>query len=263
MFRSGSTLVEQLLAPSPGDHRRAASSSSFRPWSAKICRPIPQAWPEASAERFDALRDKYLEQLRRLFPDAARVTDKRPDNFLHIGADQGAVPRRAHRPHRPQPARQYPLGLLPLFRRRRRLQRPAGRYRPLLCPIPPPDGPLAGAVRQPTFTTSTTTGWSPTHARTRAAAGLLRPRMGRRLPRPMRQRRPCERRAIGRCASRFTQRSSGRWRNYARELEAVRRRRWTPDCSATCSSVSAPAGRTCARAILLLLSSGADSRRRR
>ena len=39
------------------------------------------------------LRDKYLDELTSLFPSAARVTDKRPDNFLHIGLIKALFPQ--------------------------------------------------------------------------------------------------------------------------------------------------------------------------
>ena len=91
MFRSGSTLVEQLLGRHPGI--TPGGELEFIP---AIVRedllPYPQALSEASAERLDLLRETYLGQVRRLYPEAARVTDKRPDNFLHIALIKALFP---------------------------------------------------------------------------------------------------------------------------------------------------------------------------
>jgi len=39
----------------------------------------------ATGQRLKGLADQYLDTMARLFPGAALVTDKRPDNFLYIG----------------------------------------------------------------------------------------------------------------------------------------------------------------------------------
>ena len=91
MFRSGSTLVEQLLARHP--QITAGGELEFIPAMVREeLQPYPQALAIASGERLRALRDQYLEQVWRLFPDAKRVTDKRPDNFLHIGLIKALFP---------------------------------------------------------------------------------------------------------------------------------------------------------------------------
>ena len=91
MFRSGSTLVEQLLARHP--KITAGGELEFIPAMVEEdLRPYPQALSEAAAERLRELRDKYLEQLRRLYPNAERVTDKRPDNVLHVGLIKALFP---------------------------------------------------------------------------------------------------------------------------------------------------------------------------
>ena len=80
LFRSGSTLAERILAR----HRRvtAGGELDILPTLAHALQP----WPEAAATADpDPLRARYLEELRRIHPEADRVTDKRPDNFLHIG----------------------------------------------------------------------------------------------------------------------------------------------------------------------------------
>ena len=84
MFRSGSTLVEQILA----SHSQVKAGGELEIIPAMVEREL-QPYPEAVAgldrDRVERLRRLYLEQLRAVFPDAAHVTDKRPDNFLHIG----------------------------------------------------------------------------------------------------------------------------------------------------------------------------------
>ncbi|WP_028968950.1 tetratricopeptide repeat-containing sulfotransferase family protein [Sphingomonas sp. URHD0057] len=91
MFRSGSTLVEQLLARHP--EVTAGGELEFIPaMTREDLAPYPERLTGTSAKQFEALRDKYLEQLQRLFPDAAQVTDKRPDNFLHLALIKALFP---------------------------------------------------------------------------------------------------------------------------------------------------------------------------
>ena len=92
MFRSGSTLAEQLL----GRHPRVTAGGELEFIPAMVLedlQPYPLALAEAGSGRLRELRDKYLEQLRRLYPDADRITDKRPDNFLHIGLIKSLFPQ--------------------------------------------------------------------------------------------------------------------------------------------------------------------------
>jgi tetratricopeptide (TPR) repeat protein len=91
MFRSGSTLVEQLLARHP--KITAGGELEFIPAIVQEdLQPYPQALAEAGSDRLRELRDKYLEQLRRLYPNAERISDKRPDNALHIGLIKALFP---------------------------------------------------------------------------------------------------------------------------------------------------------------------------
>lgn len=84
MFRSGSTLVEQLLA----QHPRIAPGGELDllPHIAEdLLAPFPEAVGAATPERIAALRAEYLGSLATLFPRQEHVTDKRPDNYLYIG----------------------------------------------------------------------------------------------------------------------------------------------------------------------------------
>ena len=84
MFRSGSTLVEQVLA----SHPRVTSGGELTLLPALVRRQL-SPWPAALARVVGAERERlagaYLSDLDRLFPGADVITDKRPDNFLHVG----------------------------------------------------------------------------------------------------------------------------------------------------------------------------------
>ncbi|MCJ7451387.1 MAG: sulfotransferase [Steroidobacteraceae bacterium] len=84
MFRSGSTLTEQVLA----GHSRVAAGGEidFLPRAVRReLAPFPSSMAQVSGEQLARLADRYLEMLAKLFPGARYVTDKRPDNFLYIG----------------------------------------------------------------------------------------------------------------------------------------------------------------------------------
>lgn len=84
MFRSGSTLIEQLLA----GHPRVTSGGELDilPHLARDrLAPFPEGAASAPAERLEELREHYLRSLAGIFPGSEHVIDKRPDNFLNIG----------------------------------------------------------------------------------------------------------------------------------------------------------------------------------
>jgi tetratricopeptide (TPR) repeat protein len=84
MFRSGSTLTEQVLAAHP--HVGAGGELDFLPTLANTeLAPFPTAMSRVSTQQLASLAARYLETLSRLFPRATHVTDKRPDNFLYLG----------------------------------------------------------------------------------------------------------------------------------------------------------------------------------
>ncbi|MFT4956266.1 MAG: cytochrome c-type biogenesis protein CcmH/NrfG [Brevundimonas sp.] len=84
MFRSGSTLTEQILAA----HSRVTPGGELELLPALVSREL-QPWPDSlktlDAGRIAALRGTYLDGLRARLPGADVITDKRPDNFLHVG----------------------------------------------------------------------------------------------------------------------------------------------------------------------------------
>jgi tetratricopeptide (TPR) repeat protein len=84
MFRSGSTLVEQLIAGHP--LVMAGGELDFLPRTVQTTlAPFPESIASVSPARLQALAAEYLDTLHDLFPEARWVTDKRPDNFLYIG----------------------------------------------------------------------------------------------------------------------------------------------------------------------------------
>ncbi|MFN4115044.1 MAG: sulfotransferase [Inhella sp.] len=88
MFRSGSTLVEQVLAAHP--QMLAAGELEWLPRLVSGAQaPFPQRAAELDAAAMAALARAYRAHLQRLFSerlaDARYVSDKRPDNFLLIG----------------------------------------------------------------------------------------------------------------------------------------------------------------------------------
>lgn len=84
MFRSGSTLAEQVLA----SHSRITAGGELdiipNLARAKLAR-YPASIANFSEVQFKQWSLEYLAQIARLFPGADFVTDKRPDNFLYIG----------------------------------------------------------------------------------------------------------------------------------------------------------------------------------
>ena len=110
MPRSGTTLVEQCLAAHPAVHGAGEMSAILRLASEAAARAGARTDPlrtgvmsmksasrrgtEASypecvralpAAQLSALGERYLAHLRNIAPEAARVTDKLPGNYLHLG----------------------------------------------------------------------------------------------------------------------------------------------------------------------------------
>jgi tetratricopeptide (TPR) repeat protein len=84
MFRSGSTLAEQILAC----HPRVTSGGELDLLPTMVSRdlsPFPAAAAGLDELRAAELAKNYVERLAAIFPNADRLTDKRPDNFLYVG----------------------------------------------------------------------------------------------------------------------------------------------------------------------------------
>jgi tetratricopeptide (TPR) repeat protein len=91
MFRSGSTLVEQLLAGIPGV--AAGGEIDFLPRFVNTeMMPFFDSMAALTADRLDSAATRYREELKRVSAQAEIVTDKRPDNFMHIGLIKALFP---------------------------------------------------------------------------------------------------------------------------------------------------------------------------
>jgi tetratricopeptide (TPR) repeat protein len=91
MFRSGSTLAEQILAGH--SEITAGGELDLLPHLvATRLSPFPAAFAGASEARLAEVAALYYEGLRLLAPPGSFVTDKRPDNFLLIGLIKALFP---------------------------------------------------------------------------------------------------------------------------------------------------------------------------
>ncbi|MBA3511929.1 tetratricopeptide repeat-containing sulfotransferase family protein [Sphingomonas sp.] len=89
LFRSGSTLVEQILA----GHSRVTAGGELDLVPALVdrIRPYPDALLSSDPAVFEQLRRAYLAAVPVDEPGSI-FTDKRPDNFLHIGLIKAMFP---------------------------------------------------------------------------------------------------------------------------------------------------------------------------
>jgi tetratricopeptide (TPR) repeat protein len=84
MYRSGSTLAEQLLAAHP--QLAAGGELDLLPTMiASELLPFPASLATTVRSKLEQLAKRYRDRLAALFRGAAWVTDKRPDNFFCIG----------------------------------------------------------------------------------------------------------------------------------------------------------------------------------
>jgi len=97
MPRSGTTLIEQILAAHPAVHGAgeltdfSRLANQIRDGSGNLCR-YPDDVAGLSDETLRDLGKDYVERLRRLSPDALRITDKMPGNFVFAGLIHMALP---------------------------------------------------------------------------------------------------------------------------------------------------------------------------
>jgi hypothetical protein len=90
MVRSGTSLVEQILASHP-----AVYGAGELPDVTEITRALPgllgtdDRYPEflpiLNQEAVDSMACRYLDRLNQIAPGAMRVTDKMPGNFMYLG----------------------------------------------------------------------------------------------------------------------------------------------------------------------------------
>lgn len=85
MFRSGSTLAEQLIVRH-GEGTIAGGEMEMIPaLVARALQPYPAALDGLDRDAARALQARYVADMRALLPGPARATDKRCDNVFHIG----------------------------------------------------------------------------------------------------------------------------------------------------------------------------------
>jgi tetratricopeptide (TPR) repeat protein len=87
MYRSGTTLVEQILS----SHPDVAAGGELTVWTPTDME-IDPATGEFDPDRAHAAIAKYLSVLQKIGPSAARVTDKLPFNFFRLGAIHSLMP---------------------------------------------------------------------------------------------------------------------------------------------------------------------------
>ena len=88
MPRSGTSLLEQVLATLPGVH--GAGELTWLPETLHVddeggAAGFPENLAEYSTDDYLALGRRYVERIRALAPNASHVVDKLPDNFQHLG----------------------------------------------------------------------------------------------------------------------------------------------------------------------------------
>ena len=91
MFRSGSTLIEQVLAGHP--RVTAGGEIPFLPnIVAKQLAPFPQSLASLASSELTVIAQRYRQSVASAFAGSDIVTDKRPDNFLYIGLIKSLFP---------------------------------------------------------------------------------------------------------------------------------------------------------------------------
>jgi tetratricopeptide (TPR) repeat protein len=97
MLRSGTTLVEQILASHPkvfGGGELTFLQESLREMQVRSSGSagFPNSAPDMSPKYLFDFGASYLREVKKLAPDAARIVDKMPGNFILIGLIQLALP---------------------------------------------------------------------------------------------------------------------------------------------------------------------------
>lgn len=90
MPRSGTSLVEQILASHPavfgaGELNDLNMIAMEMPGRISSRQPYPTCLNELTPERVNTIAGAYLDRLENLDSTALRVTDKMPNNYLHLG----------------------------------------------------------------------------------------------------------------------------------------------------------------------------------
>jgi tetratricopeptide (TPR) repeat protein len=97
MPRSGTSLVEQILASHPlvfgaGERKLLGKTLDDVCATSAVVGAFPEAVAAMTAAQFDDVGVRYVAELAKLAPDATRITDKLPSNFLLAGLIHLALP---------------------------------------------------------------------------------------------------------------------------------------------------------------------------
>jgi len=95
MPRSGTTLLEQILASHPTVHGAGELETLPRLLAlheSRVGKPFPELVETLAKDELQSFADDYLESLHRLAPTAGHIVDKMPNNFLRIGLIKLAFP---------------------------------------------------------------------------------------------------------------------------------------------------------------------------
>jgi len=91
MFRSGSTLLEQVLGSHP--NFTAGGESEFFPrLVAREFRDYPEGLERMTSKKIQSWREQHTRLSLQLTGGTSRLIDKRPDNFLYIGLIKAILP---------------------------------------------------------------------------------------------------------------------------------------------------------------------------
>lgn len=95
MPRSGTTLIEQIVASHPSVHGAGELLGLFRIWQSNFSQPghLSETLAALSDQRVNELAQQYLEPLKALNPTALRIIDKMPSNFLYLGLVSLLLPK--------------------------------------------------------------------------------------------------------------------------------------------------------------------------
>jgi LPS sulfotransferase NodH len=91
MFRTGSTLLEQVLSAHPGF--TAGGESDFFPRLVlREFHDYPEGIDEITSGEIQSWKEIQVNHSNRFSAGSTRLTDKRPDNFLYIGLIKAILP---------------------------------------------------------------------------------------------------------------------------------------------------------------------------
>jgi tetratricopeptide (TPR) repeat protein len=94
--RSGTTLVEQILASHPAVHgagELVIMGEIAAGLTGRETLYFPECMPFLGADALARAGEAYLARLQRLAPEAERITDKMPDNYMFVGLIHLILPR--------------------------------------------------------------------------------------------------------------------------------------------------------------------------